>query len=163
MCLACDSVCIACTGFPTPCSVCATGYYLYSSTCINPCPTSYFAFNVSGTGYCLDCATYCVKSTISMYFPSITNSELWIDMSFNWKLDYSTFDKTAYQSITIASGEYGYTLDMFNVTYVEVSQSLYRIKLKPKSYIFLYNATFTVTTRTFNNVLDYSQIGYPFA
>jgi hypothetical protein len=52
---------------------------------------------------------------------------------------------------------------MFNVTYVAVSQSLYRIKLKPKSYIFLYNATFTVTTRDFNNLLDYSQAGYPFA
>lgn len=52
---------------------------------------------------------------------------------------------------------------MFNVTYVAMSQSLYRIKLKPKSYIFLYNATFTVTTRDFNNILDYSLEGYPFA
>ena len=98
-----------------------------------------------------------------MYFPSITNSELWVDIAFTWKLDYSTFDMTTYQSITIESGEYAYTLDMFNVTYTAVSQSLYRIKIVPKSYIFLYNATFVVTTRDYNNVKDYSQIRYPFA
>ena len=84
-------------------------------------------------------------------------------MSFTWKLNYTTFDMTTFQNITIQSGEYAYTLSMFNITYTAVSQSLYRIKIVPKSYIFLYNATFIVTTRDMGGVLDYSLIGYPFA
>jgi len=51
---------------------------------------------------------------------------------------------------------------MFTLTYQVVSTSLYRIVIKPKGYIFLYNATFRVVTRTENGVTDYSQLGFPF-
>jgi len=51
---------------------------------------------------------------------------------------------------------------MFNVTYKLISGTTYRIILKPLGYIFLYNATFTVTTRPQTNTTDYSLIMMPF-
>ena len=51
-------------------------------------------------------------------------------------------------------------MDMFTVTYTEISESLYRIIIEPNGYIFLYNITFTVTSRTLNN--DVSKLLYPF-
>ncbi len=51
---------------------------------------------------------------------------------------------------------------MFDVSYRTISGSTYRIILKPKGYIFLYNATFTVTTKAQDNTTDYSLIMMPF-
>jgi hypothetical protein len=73
---------------------------------------------------------------------------MYIDMLFTQNLNYSSFDYINFQTITIDSGNLHYTLDMFNVTYKKLSGSSYRIILKPGGYIFLYNATFTVTTRS---------------
>jgi hypothetical protein len=53
-----------------------------------------------------------------------------------------------FQNITITSQNIEYTVDMFTFTYVNISESIYRIVIAPKTYIFLYNATFTVTTKT---------------
>ena len=55
-----------------------------------------------------------------------------------------------------------YDLSMFTVTYDVFSKSAYRIILEPKGYIFLYNATFTVTTNTQNNNTNYSKSLMPF-
>lgn len=51
---------------------------------------------------------------------------------------------------------------MFTVTYVDLSSSSYRIVLEPKTYIFLYNATFTVTTKAEPSPIDVSLSGFPF-
>ena len=69
---------------------------------------------------------------------------------------------TEFQTISIDNSPEGYTMDMFDVRYVVMSNSLYRIIIEPKGYIFLYNATFRVTTRAENGITDYSQLGYPF-
>lgn len=79
-----------------------------------------------------------------MYFPDITNSVLYIDMLFSGELNTVTLDKTTFQTISISAKNIQYTIDMFTVTYVDLSTSAYRIILEPKTYIFLYNATFTV-------------------
>ncbi len=51
---------------------------------------------------------------------------------------------------------------MFTVTYTQISGSSYRIILEPKTYIFLYNATFTVTTKADPGTPEYSLAGMPF-
>lgn len=51
---------------------------------------------------------------------------------------------------------------MFTVTYSQISSTTYRIALEPKTYIFLYNATFTVTTETQPATLDTSLQLMPF-
>lgn len=42
LCLPCNSSCARCTNNPSPCTYCNTGYFLYQSTCINPCPNGTF-------------------------------------------------------------------------------------------------------------------------
>ncbi len=83
-------------------------------------------------------------------------------MIFSQKLDFTTFDYINFQSITIDSKNLLYTLSMFDISYKKISVSSYRIILKPTGYIFLYNATFTVTTRAQTNVTDYSVNLMPF-
>ena len=73
---------------------------------------------------------------------------MYIDMLFTQNLDFNTFDYINFQTIAIDSSNMDYTLDMFNITYKKLTGSSYRISLKPNNYIYLYNATFTVTTRT---------------
>lgn len=102
---------------------------------------------MTGTGLCLNCDVVCVVLTINMYFPSVTSDKIYIDMLFTQPLDFTTFDYLAFQNITITSKNIQYTLDMFNVTYTLLTTSSYRITIEPKTYIFLYNATFTVTTQ----------------
>lgn len=97
-----------------------------------------------------------------MYHPSVLNEQVYIDMAFSQPLNHSTFNMTDFQTISIDANSYGYTLDMFSITYSQISTSLYRIYIEPKGYIFLYNATFRVTTNTYAGVLDYSTLGYPF-
>ena len=100
--------------------------------------------------------------TLSMSFASALNNQIYIDMVFSQNMDFTTFDMTTFQTITIDSNNMHYTIDMFNVSYAKRSKSTYRIYLKPAGYVFLYNVTFTVTTRTKLNVTDYSAIGMPF-
>jgi len=44
ICSLCNFTCATCTGYPSPCQSCITGYYLYQNTCINPCPTGYITY-----------------------------------------------------------------------------------------------------------------------
>ena len=97
-----------------------------------------------------------------MYFSNALNNQIYIDMMFSQNLNFSSFDYQNFQTITISSSNIQYTLDMFDVSYQLISGSTYRIKLKPTGYIFLYNATFTVTTRAQTNTTDYSLIMMPF-
>lgn len=83
-------------------------------------------------------------------------------MQFTQELNYSAFDITAFQNITITSQNLQYTLDMYTVTYKNLSTSSYRIILAPKTYIFLYNATFTVTTKAEPTPKDESLLKIPF-
>lgn len=164
LCLACPTECLTCTGNPTPCQTCIANYYLYLSTCINPCPDGYFATNTTGTGTCLYCNTWCVDLTIDMYFPTAMNKQIYIDMQFSRELDFTTFDYQNFQAITISSSNMHYDLSMFTVTYKVIGKGTYRIILEPVGYIFLYNATFTVTTKNYDNTTgpDYSIDLMPF-
>lgn len=97
-----------------------------------------------------------------MYFPNSLNNQIYIDMVFSQKLDFTTFDYMNFQSIAIDSNNMHYTLSMFDISFKLLTSNSYRIILKPNGYIFLYNATFTVTTRAQTNVTDYSLILLPF-
>lgn len=103
LCIACDTNCSLCTGYPTPCTQCKATFYLFNSTCIDTCPNGTVPSTSSGSGVCLDCDKVCVDLTISMYFPSVVNDELYIDMQFTQDLNASTFDMTTFQNITITS------------------------------------------------------------
>lgn len=159
----CNTTCLMCTGFPEPCTKCISGYYLDKTYCTDTCPNGTVAYNKTATeGLCLNCEIYCIGLTINMYFPDITSSTLYIDMLFTGELNNATFDKTTFQTISISSKSIQYTLDMFTVTYVDLSTSSYRIILEPKTYIFLYNATFTVLTKTEPSPIDTALSGLPF-
>lgn len=163
LCLPCNATCLYCTGSPTPCTACQPGYYLFNSTCINPCPEGYFPYNYSNTGACLDCANNCVDLEIQMYFPNALKQRIYIDMVFSQRLNFAVFDYVNFQDITITSTEMKYDMSMFTVSYEIKNQAFYRIILEPVSYIFLYNATFTVTTRsTANLTSDQSTVFMPF-
>ena len=64
-----------------------------------------------------------------MYHPTVLNEQLYIDMSFSQQINYTTFNITDFQTVSIDANSYGYTLDMFTITYQVVSNSLYRIIL----------------------------------
>ena len=55
-----------------------------------------------------------------------------------------------------------YTLEMFTFTYQILNTKTYRIIMEPKGYIFLYNATITVTTMDLPGVVHYSSNNRPF-
>ncbi len=93
---------------------------------------------------CLNCDLWCVDLTINMYFSSVVNDKIYVDMTFSQTLNYTTFDQVTFQTITISSKNIQYTTDMFTFTYENLTTSSYRIIIEPKTYIFLYNATFTV-------------------
>ena len=97
-----------------------------------------------------------------MYFPSVTNDMIYIDMTFTQDINFTTFPWQTFQNITITSKDIAYTLDMFNITYTLLSTNSYRITIQPKTYIFLYNATFTVTTEPQPPTLDTSIALNPF-
>jgi hypothetical protein len=67
-------------------------------------------------------------------------------MMFSQDLNFTTFNWKTFQTINVTSKNIQYTMDMFTATYTILGTSSYRITLQPKTYIFLYNATFTVTT-----------------
>jgi hypothetical protein len=91
-----------------------------------------------------------VDVTISPHFANSLSETLYIDMTFTKPLDFTTFSMTTFQTVSIdgvAAGEY-------TVTYTQLSNSSYRITLQPTGYIFLYNQTVTVTTKTQPAILD---------
>lgn len=79
-----------------------------------------------------------------MHFADATNSQLYIDMSFSRSLDETTFPYQTWQTLSISPEQY--SLSLFNISYQWINNTCYRIILQPKGYIFLYNATITVTT-----------------
>jgi len=162
LCEACNASCYYCTNSPSPCQQCNSGYYLYNQICYDTCPTGLFESNATGSGQCLDCNVVCVDLTLSMYFANSLEKQIYIDMVFSQTMNFNTFNYKSFQTITISSGNMHYTIDMFNVTYQITSGSSYRIILQPLGYIFLYNATFTVTTEAQPNATDYSSLGMPF-
>lgn len=97
-----------------------------------------------------------------MYFPTSLSQKMYVDVLFSRAMDFNTFDYVNFQDITISSQEMSYDLSMFTVTYSIRSQMSYRIIIEPKSYIFLYNATFTVTTRSTADPNDQSIQLMPF-
>lgn len=99
---------------------------------------------------------------MNMYFSNVVNEQIYVDMAFTQNLDYSTFDFPSFQTITITSQNIQYTADMFTYTYLNLTASSYRIIIAPKTYIFLYNATFTVTTKAEPSVPDKSLQSMPF-
>jgi hypothetical protein len=102
-----------------------------------------------------------VDLTIDMYFPSATKSQLYIDFIFSQDMNFTSFDYAAFFTIGISSNDVTYTMAMFNVS-LKTFKSYFRIILEPKGYIFLYNATFTVTSREETNTTDYSGKSLPF-
>ena len=88
-CQPCDVSCLVCTANPSPCSKCNPGYWLNVDVCGATCPAGQFPDNV--TWSCLQCDIWCVKLTMSMYFPDTTNSQINVDMSFSEDLDFTTF------------------------------------------------------------------------
>lgn len=146
VCYPCNSSCSSCSVNASYCSSCISGYYLTDNSCSNTCPNGTIAVDYAGGGQCVNCDVVCVDLTINMYFPDILCEKIYIDMTFTQDLNYSSFDMTTFQNITITSKNLKYTASMFNFTYLNLSSSSYRIIIEPKSYIFIYNATFTVTT-----------------
>ncbi len=47
ICADCSSACAICTGNPSPCSKCNTGYYLYNNVCSTTCPSAYIAYDLT--------------------------------------------------------------------------------------------------------------------
>ena len=161
LCPACDVSCAYCTGNPTPCQQCSPGYYFYSDACNKDCPAPLFPTNATGSGQCLDCNVVCADMNLSMQFSNSLSSQIYVDLVSSQSLNFSTFDYKNFQTITVTSRNLQYTLDMFDVSYKFLSERSYRIVLKPKGYIFLYNATFTATTKASTNT-DFSAFGMPF-
>jgi len=140
ICAPCASTCTSCTANPTPCTACVTGTYLYGGYCNATCPTGYIAY--AGSNQCLNCDQICVGLSINMWFPSTTSNQLYIDMTYTLNLDFTTFNYQTFQTVAITNND----INNFYVTYQITGNNSYRIILKPKGFIFLYNETVTVTT-----------------
>lgn len=85
-----------------------------------------------------------MKLTIDMKFSNSVKDQIIVDMIFSEDLDFNTFPYEDFQTFEIDNNLY--TLDMFDFDYEILTNNSYRITIEPKGYIFLYNATFTVTT-----------------
>lgn len=140
VCVKCTSPCTSCTGTPTPCSACANGTYLYAAACSSTCPTGYVPYSV--TNQCLNCDQYCVDLSINMWFPSTTNNMLYIDMTYTYDLNFTSFNYQTFQTVAITNND----INNFNITTQITGTNSYRIIVQPKGFIFLYNETVTVTT-----------------
>lgn len=81
LCYPCSLTCATCTGDPSPCQSCNNGSFLYIDVCQSTCPTGYIAY--VPLNKCLDCNIYCVSLSIKMWFPTVTNSLLYIDMTYS--------------------------------------------------------------------------------
>lgn len=67
-CETCNINCLKCLGDANNCSLCKTGYYLYQNNCLNPCPTGFFAYNLTQT-----CNNNSVFLTMTVGFSDPTN------------------------------------------------------------------------------------------
>lgn len=79
-------------------------------------------------------------------------------MTFTKPLDFTTFDMTTFQTVSID----GVDASEYTVAYTQLSNSSYRITLQPNGYIFIYNQTVTVTTKTQPATVDTSVDLTPF-
>ncbi len=70
-----------------------------------------------------------------MYFPSPTNSELYIDMAYSLDLDFNSFNWQTFQTVSITNND----INNFDITYAITGNNSYRLIVKPKGFIFLYN------------------------
>ncbi len=74
-CYICNTNCLVCSGFPSPCSVCSTGFFYFSNDCITTCPNSYFMNTLSNTcdacnsscSICVNLANNCSKCNSGYY------------------------------------------------------------------------------------------------
>jgi hypothetical protein len=155
-CTPCVAACATCTDNPSPCQSCNLNYYLYSNDCQTTCPSGYIAYDP--LRQCLDCDLYCVDLTISFSFSDALHNILYIDMQFTRDLNFSTFDMTSFQTVSISNQQ----LANYNVAYEVTSTSSYRISLEPKGYVFLYNETVTVLTKDPPSPYEESLDGLPF-
>ena len=155
-CISCTATCQTCTGNPWPCQSCKNGSYLYNFTCGATCPNGYVAY--APLKECMDCSSFCVDLTISMYFPSSFTEILYVDMTFTKDLNFSSFDMTTFQTISISS----ISSSEYTVTYQQLTSSSYRIFVEPIGYIFLYNDTVLVTTKSQPASLDTANDDVPF-
>ena len=133
ICQGCATTCATCTGNPSPCQSCNNGSFLYNGVCGATCPTGLIAY--VPWNMCLDCNVWCVSLTIKMWFPTVTNNVLYIDMTYSQPLDFNTFDYMNFQSLSITNND----MSNFDVTYQITGADSYRIIVQPKGFIFLYN------------------------
>lgn len=79
-CFQCDTSCAICTGSPTPCTACSTGYFLSGTACVTNCPGGTFANTATKTcdpcnsvcTLCANTATNC-SACISTYYLIASN------------------------------------------------------------------------------------------
>ena len=100
----------------------------------------------------MNCDQLCVDLTISIYFPVADNAYLYIDMNYTLDLNFSTFNYQTFQNVTISNND----ISNFDVSYQLLDGKSYRIIVKPKGFIFLYNETVTVTTKEPTSDIDTS-------
>ena len=126
------------------------GFYLLNDQCINPCGTGYIQYDVTRT--CEVCATFCIDVNINIYFPSSGsyNEQVYIDMVFSKDLDFATFDQAGFQTVTISGVEQA----SYALSYSTLTSNSYRITVSLVGYIFLYNETVSVTTKTQPDPVD---------
>jgi len=79
-------------------------------------------------------------------------------MTFSRSIDFTIFDYVNFQTISVNN----YPLSAFTLNYTIIDSKTYRIKIKPVGYIFLYNETVTVTTKSISTPIDNSIDGMPF-
>jgi len=80
-------------------------------------------------------------------------------MTFTKDLNFSTnFDMTTFQTIDIE----GTSPAEYTVSYQQLTNNSYRIYIEPKGYIFLYNKTVTITTKTQPAIVDTANDTMPF-
>ena len=79
-------------------------------------------------------------------------------MTFTKDLNFSSFDMTTFQTISISS----ISSSEYTVTYQQLTSSSYRIFVEPIGYIFLYNDTVLVTTKSQPASLDTANDDVPF-
>jgi len=95
------------------------------------------------------------------YFKTSLKDEMVCDLTFTQNL---TWGPTEIQSfISISIDDPLLTLSSFDIVYEVFAPRKMRISLTPKNYIFIYNVTFTFTTKTFSGTYDYAANDYKFS
>lgn len=83
--------------------------------------------------------------TLTRFIPSgaAGMSPLTFDLNFTYPLDWDTFVKETFQTISFGGGQY--SLSSFNVTFSNVTSRMYRITINPYNYAFIVNQSVTIT------------------